>query len=837
MSPRHPLRLLAIATILVVPLSGSAEEPPPDAAVPSLVPPRPLELELAPWPEGHEAPSTNVGLVLTLDEAGNVVDAEVSEPAGEPFDELAREASLRFRFEPAQKAGVAVAARIRFRHPFIPPKPSIDAKPLSEDESEPEPERGRSSLAAVDRGDEGELTVLVRGKSNADRRRESAEAVVVLDTAQAKSRSLDLGEVLARQEGVEVRRAGGLGSGTSFSLNGLSDQQVRFFLDGVPLDLAGFPYGIANVPVHLLEGVEIYRGVVPIRFGADALGGAVNLVSDRHPRGSRAVASLQAGAFGTWRLAAAGHHREQESGFLTSAHLFHDRSDNDYRIGVEAADPETGKISSAQVDRFHDAYRATGGGVEVGFVDVPWADRLSIRLQASTFDKELQNPLVMTPASVPFGEARWSASAGGAQLSFERSFTAQLRLDAIAGYGRQRTRLLDDADKVYGWFGPTGATRTGGELAERKRDEIISQDGSYGRFNLEWRFVEDQALRVGVSPTLLRRVGEDRLLPAGDAADALASVRTQLAIVSGLEYELDLFDDRLETILFVKDYRYRSQGARAVIRGGLEQVEQSLTRTGWGTAARLRLGAWSQLKASFELATRFPSGDELFGDGGLVETNLQLGPETSRNVNLGVETRDLPTPVGKVRGGLNGFARVINGFILLQQTGLQSAIFRNVGEGTAAGVEAAAGWSSPGKLLHLDGNLTWQDFRNTSKEGSFAAFRGDRMVYRPWLFANASLRIDVEDSFLLRDRLSPFWTARYVHEFFLGWESIGDPATKSRIPSQLVHTVGLSYRVPLGAALGGITFELDNLTDEKTFDFFGVQRPGRAAYIVTTLEY
>ena len=51
------------------------------------------------------------------------------------------------------------------------------------------------------------------------------------------------------------------------------------------------PFGIANVPVNLIERVEIYRGVVPIRFGADALGGAVNLVSDqpadRRPPGAR----------------------------------------------------------------------------------------------------------------------------------------------------------------------------------------------------------------------------------------------------------------------------------------------------------------------------------------------------------------------------------------------------------------------------------------------------------------------------------------------------------------------------------------------------------------------
>src|SRR5690606_39472576 len=51
--------------------------------------------------------------------------------------------------------------------------------------------------------------------------------------------------------------------------------------DALPiLEFAGYPFGIANVPVNLIERAEIYSGVVPVRFGADALGGAVNLVTD-----------------------------------------------------------------------------------------------------------------------------------------------------------------------------------------------------------------------------------------------------------------------------------------------------------------------------------------------------------------------------------------------------------------------------------------------------------------------------------------------------------------------------------------------------------------------------
>jgi vitamin B12 transporter len=114
------------------------------------------------------------------------------------------------------------------------------------------------------------------------RLRRSAEAIDVFELRKSQAQTADMGEVFSRMQGVAMRRDGGLGSVSRFSLNGLYDDQIRFFFDGLPFEFSGFPFGppfgMANVPVNLVDRVAIYRGVVPIRFGADALGGAVNLV-------------------------------------------------------------------------------------------------------------------------------------------------------------------------------------------------------------------------------------------------------------------------------------------------------------------------------------------------------------------------------------------------------------------------------------------------------------------------------------------------------------------------------------------------------------------------------
>src|SRR5262249_55203901 len=157
---------------------------------------------------------------------------------------------------------------------------------------------------------------------------QSAEAVTVVETERERRQSADTGEVLARVQGVSVRRAGGLGSSTRFSLNGLTDDQIRFFLDGVPLELAGYPMGIANVPLNLVDQIESYSGVVPVRFGADALGGAVNLVSDQTTTGTHAGASYEGGSFDTHRVTLSAQHLDARTGLFARADTFFDATLN-----------------------------------------------------------------------------------------------------------------------------------------------------------------------------------------------------------------------------------------------------------------------------------------------------------------------------------------------------------------------------------------------------------------------------------------------------------------------------------------------------------------------------
>ena len=680
--------------------------------------------------------------------------------------------------------------------------------------------------------EESRIVVEVQGSSKAERQMRSAEAITVIDTQIARRRSADMGELLARTQGVTVRRLGGLGSESRIYLNGLTGEQVRLMLDGIPLEFSGYPFGISNVPVNLVERIEIYRGVLPVRLGADALGGAVNLVSDQAFEGTHAAGSYEIGSFDTHRLSLSARHLHDPSGFFTRISGFHDTTRNNYPIDVEVPDA-SGQQVSARAYRFHDGYRATGGNLELGFVKRPWARKLLLRAFITDYDKEYQHNRTMT---IVYGGMTYAEANGGATLHYQHTLAPGVTVDATAGYSYTRSHFLDIAQCVYDWFGRcVRERRKPGELDGDPHDQLFWEHSGFARANVSWRISPFNALRLSVAPTYTTRTGDERLPFDPSDRDPLTAQRDLLSLVSGIEYELHAFDAQLENVFFVKQY-LQFLSAEDVRPGNVfKETDRVTPRFGIGNGLRYELLDWLHAKLSYELATRLPSSREIFGDNLFVKSNLELSPEVSHNFNAELRVPVLATPIGDLRGSVMGFLRETeNLIILLGAEGRES--YRNVYGARSLGVEAAASWTSPREYFVLDGNATFQSFRNTASEGTFGAYAGDPIPHRPNVFANASARVQLSDVATRGDRVSLYWTMRYVKQFYRGWESLGLAEFKQFVPAQLVHSIGLGYVVSGPNGRISTNIELSNITDETTYDFFGVQRPRRALYAKTTLE-
>jgi hypothetical protein len=670
---------------------------------------------------------------------------------------------------------------------------------------------------------------VVRARRSTSEAAASAEAVTVVDLKRATTQAADLSEVLARAPGVTVQRSGALGSDARLSLNGLSGDAVRVFIDEVPLDQAGFPFGVANVPLGLLERVDVYRGVVPLRFGADALGGLLHLVS-REPRTSELSASYQVGSFGTHRLALTGRLVSEPLRAWVAGAAFFDLSRNDYSVDVELADAR-GRVEAARVTRFHDGYQALGGWLEVGAFDQPLARRVSVRGFASGFVRQIQHNPAMT---IPYGEVESRETVVGATLRYEQPLSSRVSVDVVATASSRTIGFLDVAEFVYDWRGQRVAPRAvPGELGQPASDVTQQQLGLVGRAQLRFVPTEGHLLTASASPSFATRTGLNRRW-TGSGVDPLTTPRSLLNLVSGLEYSVDAFDSdagpRLRNLTFVKSY-LSDASATAVDFGGAGRLDRDVGhRFGVGDSLRLQLTPAFSLKASYEFATRLPTVDERFGNGALVLPNLELSPEESHNVNVGPRLEARRTRVGDVMLDVNAFWRESARLITLLGNETFFA-FQNVFGARSVGIEGTASWTSPGRFVSADVSATMQDVRNNSNEGAFAAFRGDRIPNLPWLFGSWGLRGRIPGLPGPTDTLEPFYVARWTAPFFRGWESQGALATKQLVPAQLVHTLGLSYSLMREAFRLFATVEVQNVFDAVVFDVFGAQRPGRAVFV------
>ncbi len=685
------------------------------------------------------------------------------------------------------------------------------------------------------RPDEAAIDVTVRAPNDRQRLQQSADAVTVIDTKVAKQRTADLGEVLARVQGVTLRRTSGLGSQTSFALNGLYDDQVRFFLNGVPLELAGYPFGVANVPVNLIETIEIYRGVVPIRLGADALGGVVNMTTSQE-RATSAAASYQVGSFGTHRLTLDARYAHEPSGFVAQASGFFDKSRNDYKVDASVSDAQ-GRVRIAEVRRRHDAYLAGGASLEVGFVDRAWARKLLLRGYVSSFAKQLQSNLVMT---VPYGAVHYGELVGGTTLTYEQPLTRTLELTLVANYAHRNIDFVDDSSYVYDWYGHPGLRRQrAGEVNGTPSDQTLSQQSGFGRALLSWALAPRHALRASLTPTYVARSGVQRVMQTTpDASLAPSSLTT---LVAGAEYELNAWcrpsngadggrGCRLQNVTFAKSYVYHVEGKELYVSNNANVLRERAQRSksfGGGDSLRLLFSRGFYAKASYEYATRLPRPDEVLGNGVLVRPNLALKPEVSHNVNLGPHYEAHRSRIGSVTLEGNFFLRYSDRLIALFG-GQQFVTYQNIYRAHTRGVEGALSWTSPGRYVTLHTNPTYLDQRNASSSGYYAMTKGDRIPYRPYFFASWGSALRFAELFHEGDALEPFYEGRWTHSFYVAWESQGDPNHKNTVPTQISHSLGITYNIRLSDLHLAATLEVQNLTNAKLYDYFGAQKPGQA---------
>ena len=149
--------------------------------------------------------------------------------------------------------------------------------------------------------DEETGTIVVTATRTAQTVDDTLAPVTVLTRADIERlRPTSVPDLLAGQPGIDVSSNGAFGKNTSISLRGTSAGQTLVLIDGIRAGSAtSWTTALEYLPVDQIERIEIVRGPRASLYGADALGGVIQIFT-RPGTGSGWQASVTGGSFGTW---------------------------------------------------------------------------------------------------------------------------------------------------------------------------------------------------------------------------------------------------------------------------------------------------------------------------------------------------------------------------------------------------------------------------------------------------------------------------------------------------------------------------------------------------------
>ena len=188
---------------------------------------------------------------------------------------------------------------------------------------------------------------------------EAVAEVTVLDREDIeRATGRTLSELLAQQPGVQISTNGGLGKTSGVFIRGLEARHTLLLVDGVRLSSAtvGTP-SFDNLPLGMIERIEIVRGPLSSLYGSDAVGGVVQVFTRRAQAGLVPNASVTLGSHRFGQLG--GGVAFGEGPWDGAVQFVHTRTN-----GFSATNPKA-RFGSYNAD--DDGFRQTAGSLRLGY--------------------------------------------------------------------------------------------------------------------------------------------------------------------------------------------------------------------------------------------------------------------------------------------------------------------------------------------------------------------------------------------------------------------------------------------------------------------------------------
>ena len=661
--------------------------------------------------------------------------------------------------------------------------------------------------------------VEVMGKSRAQAMRESPEAISVLSAQELQGRTVSVQQVLNKTMGLKVGQGGGVGSSSRIIVHGLEGNRVQLLWDGIPLGEQEGLFSLDEIPIDIIERIEVYKGIIPARFGCDGLGGAVNIVTKEFST-DYLDASYELGSYAMHKASLFTRKNLPKHGVLVGAGGYLTYAQNNYRFRV----PEREYL---RVRRDHDRFHAWMLKGKVALTRM-WFDEASIEFGYYTRYRQVQG----IEQNVQHAENNSGVYMLENRLIKGGLIHGDLDLESHFSLAYGANRFTDTSRTRYDFEGraypsPNGRGETGD--VPRNSDDLNLEINE--RLNFDYRLSSSNTLNLNTLLNHARRKPNDTLASrhVGFAIGGFPSLRTSL--VAGLTWEARLFGGRLINMLSGKYFLLRTDIEDLTsyeLIAPPARKRNTTTRLGWIEAMKYEIAGGTYLKGSYQRAIRLPNAQELFGDGIITFPAAGLKPELSHNFNVGLLIdRDYLLRFRRTQLEVGAFYMRVGDMIKLVRQHMVAG-YVNAERVNIKGVEAELKLDI-NSWLYAYGNITYQDARDALPQvpGSTAPnpTYGLRLPNIPYLFSNFGVECHTYD-LPARWYVKLFYDGRFTQEYFYNWELTR--RSKRRIPQSWVHDVGLliTYHGRYSLAL-----ECHNVMGREVWDQYRRPLPGRTFHV------
>ncbi len=296
-----------------------------------------------------------------------------------------------------------------------------------------------SSLAGLSAAAAAQTVVVTGSREPLPLERLAADVAVIEGRVLRDTRADSLADLLRREAGLQLSRSGGPGQSSGLFIRGAASQQTLLLVDGMRVGSATLgSAALESLGLSGIERIEVLRGPGSSLFGADAVGGVVNVITRGADGREGAEARVAAGGYGARE--ASGNWRGRAGPLSLALALAREQDD-----GVSAIAPGD-RFGSHNPDR--DGHARDSAQLRLGWVPAA-GQRIGLTLLGTRLDTQYDaadyNPPTFAPD--PSADFRTKLNTAVQALDWRGSLTAQwsgtLRLARSTDDSRSGSRSQD----------------------------------------------------------------------------------------------------------------------------------------------------------------------------------------------------------------------------------------------------------------------------------------------------------------------------------------------------------------------------------------------------------